>query len=254
MDEIRFEKHDDVLPYDAKARNKMLPIPASFSKRKEIDLLFDGAEFIPAKILEVVRHRLFAAQKKYGFDHETFKDLIQICLIKTWAALEESKIESTGDLEKTPKTNLRDASEQESKIVSLVAVEKDSKTESLAYFSVLVRNTVFDYIRLRGRLSRYEVPSYQESLGFGETDMMDEGLRQICSKTELDEIIHRVLTDEEAAVIILHFLEGFSLYQISIHLERSVTTVKRRRETAVQKLRCAFREASSLSKGLGIDE
>jgi len=205
----------------------MLPITSSNSKRREIDLLFDGADFIPPHILDAVKHTLLREQNRRGFDHDTFKDLIQTCLIKTWRTL-----------------------------------EKESKEKGPGYFVDLVRNTIIDHVRARSTRSRYEVPSYSESLGVNEIAMMDEALRQMRSKTELDEIIHSVLDDKEIAIVDMYFFQGFSLYQISIRQEVSVKTVQNRRDAAVEKLRGGFRRAvsgnlrqrASASERFGVNE
>jgi len=186
----------------------------STSERREISLLFDGAEFIPPEILSAVKKTLFAAKKKHSLNHETFKDLIQTCLMKIWA------------------------------------LERKFESESPAYFGCLVKNTVIDYCRERAKLSRLAVAPDEDFFTVGETEMMNDALHQIHSKRDLDDLIQAVLDDEEAAVIILSFFEGLSLYQISIHLEISVSTVKRRRFDAVQKLRSGLRPAVFQTKGL----
>jgi len=183
----------------------------SKAERNEIDALFDGGEFIPAEILLVVKKMLFVARRQYHLNHETFRDLIQTCLMKIWV------------------------------------LEGEFKSKPVAYFAQLVNNTIADCCRKQAKLARMDSKP-DEFFSFNEREVMNDALRQMYSKVDLDALIHSVLDDEEAAVFILRFYQGLTLNQISVLLELKLSKVKRRHSDAIQKLRgnlrsVAFRKA-----------
>jgi RNA polymerase sigma factor (sigma-70 family) len=186
---------------------KLVMSPTSNSKagsvkHRSANLLFSRAEpYIPAKILEVVRTTLFAADRRHDFPPQDFEDLTQSCLAKVWQT--EAKYE----------------------------------TESLEYFGRIVKNTVADYFR---RLSRDELIHYEGDIGdlaALEGEVKEETLSCHYSKSELFDLI-AALNDEEAAVVLLRVYEGFTYQQISVHLSKSISTVKRRYAIAMRKLKC----------------
>jgi RNA polymerase sigma factor (sigma-70 family) len=178
------------------------------SNREEINKLFERSEeFIPPEILEPVRNFVFAAQRKYGLNHETFKDLVQECLIKIWT------------------------------------LERKFKSQPPIYFVGVARNTIVDGCREQARSSRMDA-KLKEFFSINEEQMMNDVLRQMYSKVEFDALIRTVLTDEEAAVVIRR-CEGLTLQRISVVMGLSLTTVNRRYSKALKKLRKQLRPVAT---------
>jgi len=189
----------------------------SNSEKKEIQLLFEGLDFIPLEILEAVKITIFAERRKHRFGLETFKDLIQICLLEVWAKEDKFAV-------KPPE-----------------------------YFGRIVKNKVNDYCRQRVRMFR--LAADVERTSANEIDIMNDVLCQGYTKRELDDLIHTLLDDDEAAVICLSFFEGFSTQQISVRLNMGLSTVKRRRAEAILKLRSRLRPVVfQLDERLGVAE
>lgn len=109
---------------------------------------------------------------------------------------------------------------------------------------MLVHNTVVDCCRQRAKRSRHDAKP-EESFTVDEIEMMNDALRQMYSKRDLDELIHTVLNDEEVAVIKLKFYEGFTLKQIAVLLGIKLSQVKSCRAEAVQKLRSRLTSVAS---------
>jgi len=187
------------------------------SKQEDINKVFERAEaFIPPEILGPVRDFLFAARRKYNLNHEAFDDLMQTCLMKIWA------------------------------------LESEFNRWPPVYFVGIARKTIFDSFRERAKWSR-NTAKVKELFSINEKEMMNVVLRQVYSKGDFDRLITSVLNDEEAAVVILRFGEDLTLKQISVVLELSLATVKRRLSKAVHKLRSHVRRTASERQGENVE-
>lgn len=177
----------------------------SDEERREINRLFEGGELIPSEILVMVRKRLFKAKRRYHLDHETFKDLVQTCLLKIWK------------------------------------LENEFTNKPLVYFGGVVQHAVMDCCRERAKMSFSDVES-EEFFSINEIGMMNDVLTLMYSKCYVDRLIHTVLDDEETAIFKLRLYEGLTFERISALLELSLATVKRRNSDAVEKLRSRLRQ------------
>ena len=175
------------------------------SKRKAINNLFKGAEdFIPPEILDLVQSYILAVYPKFDLNLETIEDLVQVCLRKIWI------------------------------------LAREFKSKPPIYFVGVAHNTLVDGYREQVRLSRLDA-KLKEGFIVNEKKMMRDALRKIYSKVDFDALIRSVLSDEERAVIIMKCAEDKTFRQISLELDLSPSTVKRRHSTALQKLRSKLR-------------